>query len=59
VAGRLLLVTGLYALSGFYSFSVPFQNAGISLIWLPVGIAFGALLRWGTVQCCLRLSQAH
>ncbi|WP_374518555.1 bifunctional diguanylate cyclase/phosphodiesterase [Undibacterium squillarum] len=50
VAGRLLLVTGLYALSGFYSFSVPFQNAGISLIWLPVGIAFGALLRWGTAM---------
>src|SRR3954447_10421102 len=47
LAGRcVLLVLGIYA-GGRLGHATAFGESRISLIWLPTGIAVGALFRWG------------
>ncbi|RZT98073.1 bifunctional diguanylate cyclase/phosphodiesterase [Rivibacter subsaxonicus] len=45
------LVVGLaYYLTGRLGLLLPYQDAHITLLWLPSGIAMAALLRWGSAM---------
>ena len=45
--GRLLLITLAYFAAGRLGLLIPYFGSLIALIWLPTGIAVGALMRWG------------
>lgn len=45
---RLLLVFAAYCLTGWLGLSVAGQQTGISLFWLPSGIAVAAVYRWSS-----------
>jgi diguanylate cyclase (GGDEF)-like protein/PAS domain S-box-containing protein len=47
---RLFIVLLFYWLTGKFCLLYPFIPPNVSLIWLPAGIAFAALLRWGSAM---------
>jgi len=44
---RCLFVAAAYVITGWIGLRIPYAGSQITLIWLPAGIAIGALLRWG------------
>lgn len=48
-AGRFLLVAFAYFLTAKLGLMVPYKESIVTLIWLPSGIAAGAIMRWGKI----------
>ena len=49
LAGRLLIITLAYFVTGKLGLLTPYVGSHITLLWLPSGIAVAALLRWGYI----------
>ena len=47
VVGKFLLVALAYFIAARLGLLVPYRESVITLIWLPTGIATGAIMRWG------------
>ncbi len=45
--GRFLLVALAYFVTAKLGLMVPYKESIVTLIWLPTGIAVGAIMRWG------------
>ncbi len=45
--GKLLLVALAYMITAKIGLMVPYKESIVTLIWLPTGIAVGAIMRWG------------
>lgn len=50
VLGRFLLIGLAYFLTAKLGLMVPYKESVATLIWLPTGIAIGAILRWGKIN---------
>ncbi|MES2501953.1 MAG: EAL domain-containing protein [Pseudomonadota bacterium] len=47
--GRFLLVVLAYFVTAKLGLMVPYKESIVTLIWLPTGIATGAIMRWGKI----------
>ena len=45
--GRFLLIVLAYFITAKLGLMVPYKESIVTLIWLPTGIAVGAIMRWG------------
>ena len=50
VTGKFLLVVLAYFLTAKLGLMVPYKESMATLIWLPSGIAVGAIMRWGKIS---------
>ena len=50
VAGRFVLVALAYFITAQLALLVPYKESIVTLIWLPTGIAIGAIMRWGSIS---------
>lgn len=48
--GRFLLVALAYFITAKLGLMVPYKESIVTLIWLPSGIAVGAIMRWGKIS---------
>lgn len=46
-----ILVALAYFITAKLGLMVPYKESVATLIWLPTGIAVGAIMRWGGHQC--------
>ena len=50
VMGKFVLVALAYFLTAQLGLLVPYKESIVTLIWLPTGIAAGAIMRWGNIS---------
>ena len=50
VVGKFVLVALAYFVTAQLGLLVPYKESIVTLIWLPTGIAVGAIMRWGRIS---------
>ena len=50
VTGKFVLVALAYFITAQLGLLVPYKESIVTLIWLPTGIAVGAIMRWGHIS---------